>query len=236
MPKLVLSFGDKVINEYNLGNRPVLTIGRMPSNDVVIKDLTVSRKHAKIEFQESKYLLTDLGSRNGTFVNKVRVPFQSLGHGDIVTIGKHHIAFLLTNEELLPRTVLEKASKEFRQDIGTNVQTTSISRADFPIIFNRVETEVTGVLLFLTGGEGEIRLTHESIKIGKDLTCDIVVRGLFVGRIACTISCTPDGYLLTYVSGQSKPRVGGKFVKGSRTLKEFDIIKIGSVALQFLLR
>lgn len=236
MPKLVVSFGDKVINEYILDSKPVLTIGRMPGNDVVIKDPTVSRKHARIEFQEGKYLLTDLGSMNGTFVNKVRLSSRSLEHGDVVTIGKHNLAFLLTDDELLPLNVLENAVKEFRQDTGTDMRMAKSAKAGSPILFNKAVTGATGVLLFLAGGNGEITLTDESINIGKDLACDIVVRGLFIGKIACTINRSPDGYLLTYVGGPSKPKVDGEFVKGSKMLKEYDIIEIGSVVLQFLLR
>jgi pSer/pThr/pTyr-binding forkhead associated (FHA) protein len=62
----------------------------------------VSSGHAKIESSPAGYLLTDLGSTNGTFVNDVRVESRGLKNGDVLTIGRHQLVFLLSAEELLP--------------------------------------------------------------------------------------------------------------------------------------
>ena len=66
-----------------------LTIGRDSSNAVAINDAEISRKHARLTFQGGKYVIEDLGSTNGTFVNGQRLsgPFV-LKSGDVVSFGE----------------------------------------------------------------------------------------------------------------------------------------------------
>jgi pSer/pThr/pTyr-binding forkhead associated (FHA) protein len=66
-----------------------LTIGRDSSNGVAINDAEVSRKHARLTFQGGKYVLEDLGSTNGTFVNGQRLAGPVvLKSGDVVSLGE----------------------------------------------------------------------------------------------------------------------------------------------------
>jgi FHA domain len=67
----------------------VLTIGREAGNQIVINDAEVSRKHTQFMFQGGKYVLTDLGSTNGTFVNGQRLTGQHvLQPGEIISLGE----------------------------------------------------------------------------------------------------------------------------------------------------
>src|SRR5512139_40365 len=66
-----------------------LTIGRDSTNEIVINDAEVSRKHARLTFQGGKYVLEDLGSTNGTFVNGQRLTSATvLKPGDVVSLGE----------------------------------------------------------------------------------------------------------------------------------------------------
>lgn len=66
-----------------------LTIGRDSSNGVTINDAEVSRRHARLNFQGGKYVLEDLGSTNGTFVNGQRLAGPVvLKPGDVVSLGE----------------------------------------------------------------------------------------------------------------------------------------------------
>ncbi|HEY9151829.1 MAG TPA: FHA domain-containing protein [Anaerolineales bacterium] len=66
-----------------------LTIGRDSTNGVVINDAEISRKHARLTFQGGKYVLEDLGSTNGTFVNGQRLAGPVvLKSGDVVSLGE----------------------------------------------------------------------------------------------------------------------------------------------------
>ncbi len=67
--------------------REPLTIGRHPTNDVVIDIATVSAEHAVVEWVDGQHRLTDRGSRNGTFVNGQRISIAMLKDGDIIRIG-----------------------------------------------------------------------------------------------------------------------------------------------------
>jgi len=68
-------------------------VGRAPDNDIVVADANVSRHHARIEHLGTGYVLQDLGSTNGTFVNGAKVEEHSLKEGDVVVVGKTKLHF-----------------------------------------------------------------------------------------------------------------------------------------------
>ena len=72
----------------------VVTVGRTPQSDIFLDDVTVSRKHAEIERNESGYRIRDVGSLNGTYVNRVRVDAVDLRNGDEIQIGKYRFKFV----------------------------------------------------------------------------------------------------------------------------------------------
>jgi hypothetical protein len=71
-----------------------LTIGRSPDCDVFLDDVTVSRRHAELVRRQGGYVIADLGSLNGTYVNRRRVETVRLEDGDEVQIGKYKLTFL----------------------------------------------------------------------------------------------------------------------------------------------
>lgn len=73
--------------------RTILSIGRDPSNDLVLPDAMVSRRHALIECRGSQFFLRDCNSSNGSLVNGDRVTERSLRDGDLVAIGSARLLF-----------------------------------------------------------------------------------------------------------------------------------------------
>jgi len=71
----------------------VLTIGRSPHSDLFLDDVTVSRHHARVIRDENGYLVEDLNSLNGTYINRKRIERHRLSHGDELQIGKFKLAF-----------------------------------------------------------------------------------------------------------------------------------------------
>lgn len=69
-------------------------IGRHPESDIFLDDVTVSRKHAEIRRGENGFELHDVGSLNGTYVNRERVEDASLSSGDEIQVGKFKLVFL----------------------------------------------------------------------------------------------------------------------------------------------
>jgi hypothetical protein len=72
----------------------VLTIGRSPQSDLFLDDVTVSRHHARILVDAVGYMVEDLNSLNGTYVNRKRIERHQLFDGDELQIGKFKLAFL----------------------------------------------------------------------------------------------------------------------------------------------
>ena len=70
---LTVTAGPDMGFKFRINPTAVTRIGRETDNDVVLDDHATSRRHAQIQFQEGKYVLTDLGSANGTLVNDQRV-------------------------------------------------------------------------------------------------------------------------------------------------------------------
>lgn len=82
----------------NAGTRFVLTkeltsAGRHPESDIFLDDITVSRRHAEIRKSAADFRITDMGSLNGTYVNKLRVEEADLSSGDEIQIGKFRLIF-----------------------------------------------------------------------------------------------------------------------------------------------
>lgn len=73
----------------------LVTAGREPDSDLFLDDVTVSRRHAEFRRMASGWLLTDVGSLNGTYVNRQRVEEHPLEPGDEVQIGKYRFVYLV---------------------------------------------------------------------------------------------------------------------------------------------
>lgn len=73
----------------------VQTVGRSPESSIFLDDVTVSRHHAEFRHGSEGWSVRDVGSLNGTYVNRVRVDDQRLAGGDEVQIGKFRFVFLL---------------------------------------------------------------------------------------------------------------------------------------------
>ena len=88
MLKIELKFKDSVLKTI-VFDKEVVTIGRHSDNDIHIDSLSVSSQHARIVKYHKKYIIEDLDSTNGTFLNKKRISKDKLSDNDVLTIGKH---------------------------------------------------------------------------------------------------------------------------------------------------
>jgi hypothetical protein len=90
---VIRSGGGRVGESFPLhGDR--MTVGRRPDSDVFLDDVTVSRDHALIVRRNGGFWLDDLGSLNGTYVNRRRIDSHLLEDGDELQIGKYKLTFL----------------------------------------------------------------------------------------------------------------------------------------------
>ncbi len=72
----------------------VTEVGRKPDSDIFLDDVTVSRRHAEFYRHGGKFAVRDVGSLNGTYVNRARIEEVALNGGDEVQIGKFRLVFL----------------------------------------------------------------------------------------------------------------------------------------------
>lgn len=87
---LVVRQGPEIGTRFALTGDEVF-VGRVPDNDIQLDDVTVSRQHAVLVRQGSAWLVRDLGSLNGTYVNNQRVDESPVRHGDDVQIGRFRL-------------------------------------------------------------------------------------------------------------------------------------------------
>lgn len=74
-------------------DQPVINIGRRAGNDLVIDDPRVSREHAQLRATHGRYLIFDLGSTGGTFVNKTQITRATLQAGDVISLAGYALVF-----------------------------------------------------------------------------------------------------------------------------------------------
>ena len=90
---LVVKRGPNAGSRFLL-DQPTTSAGRHPDSDIFLDDVTVSRRHAEFRSDGSEFQVVDVGSLNGTYVNREPVDSATLANGDEVQIGKFRLVFL----------------------------------------------------------------------------------------------------------------------------------------------
>jgi len=236
MAKLILQFREATLQEIPI-TKSTVTIGRVDKNDIKIENLAVSRQHAKIVQDGDRYVMEDLNSLNGTFVNEKRVGKCILRNGDEILVGKHTLVFVDEEEKPIEmRKDIDISLAEKTVILDTKKQRGLISQIEEekPTIKEK-PSDLKGGIRIISGGVGkeDIELTKRLTIGGKGDGADIKLRGFFVGKISFIISKRPNGFFITHSGGRSIPKVNGVEVEGQRELKDRDIIDIGSTRMQF---
>ena len=102
-PRLAAISGKLKGTIFIIADKP-LVIGRETAADVCVADASVSRRHTKIEKEDDGFVITDLESLNGTFVNDLPVKSRLLQHGDRLRIGDSQFVFLTQEGETASRS------------------------------------------------------------------------------------------------------------------------------------
>ena len=93
---LVVKRGPNAGSRFLL-DQAVTTAGRHPDSDIFLDDVTVSRRHAEFRKNGDSYEVVDVGSLNGTYVNREPKNSAVLANGDEVQVGKFRLVFLIGN-------------------------------------------------------------------------------------------------------------------------------------------
>lgn len=238
MPKLVLQFEDRVLKECAVAT--AMTIGRLPDNTVIVDNPAVSGRHARILREGTDFIVEDLESRNGTFVNGARVTRQALRHGDVVLIGKHKLVF---DDASGDAPVEADAVVPTMPDFGgtvlldTEQQRTLLAAAEARLQANAPPGGATpgsvGVLRVM-GGYGigpEYSLEAHTSIIGKSEAALVRLHGWFKPKVAVAIARMGDGYVATLLGGTTL--INGQRLNGRRGLEDGDLLQVSGLTLEF---
>jgi pSer/pThr/pTyr-binding forkhead associated (FHA) protein len=234
MARLILTYEKQVLKEIPFQEGSI-TIGRRNDNTIVIDNLAVSAYHARIDKAGKSYIITDLQSTNGTFVNDKKIVSLKLSHGDNIVIGKHMILFVeAAREEAPDEGVSKKLNLDETMMLDTARQRDLLSKQAGAEQQPTTSMKKVAVVSFIdSSGLGEIELTKKLTRIGKSATSEIKLSGLLMGGTAATISRRPSNYTITFAGGLTKLKVNGEVIKTSVPLKDFDTIELGGYRFQF---
>lgn len=250
MFKLILKFQDALVREYSFSATPV-TIGRREDNDVAIDNMAVSGHHAVIEEEgPGNYVLVDLESLNGTYLNGNRIKREHILHGDSLIIGKHVLSFVDLGFPGESQPEEPQQAQPVGEVSGKNREANSLEKtvpeevlaaardnrkadeAGGPGRLKKVE--LFGTLTILSGATPQIiDLNKRVTTLGKAEDCDIKCTGLLVGKTAALINKRPNGYFLAYREGLKKPEVNGEAVHSQVQLQDGDEVVIGNTRMTF---
>src|SRR5262245_16747057 len=150
---LLLKFKGTTLREIPVTKSPLL-IGREHGNDIVIEDWAVSRRHAKIFYDNNGYFIEDLKSGNGLFVNDNRIIKTTLNHQDNILLGKHVLVFL--NKDTLPGKEGADASLSLAEETiilnpKTQQRLLALRAGKIPAVAEK-RADLTGSIAISTGG------------------------------------------------------------------------------------
>jgi ABC-type multidrug transport system ATPase subunit/pSer/pThr/pTyr-binding forkhead associated (FHA) protein len=219
--KLILSSGSP--KEVEL-TRAEMIIGRDPSVDLPISSPAVSRRHARLSREGDAYVLEDLGSSNGTFVNDQKlVGRRQLKSGDQIRLGQAvTLYYVAPKVESSDATVVRAAPV-----VDAGMQTV-IGVEPLP---SEVEAGPPELIITIAGENPRTySLTRQSLTIGRIEGNDIIIPSGIVSRQHARLEKANGGYQLV-VSQEAKNPIlfEGRPLEGSRILRHGDILRIGSL-------
>lgn len=233
MTEWTISLSDKVIKRFNIKEGWNLTIGRGSDADVIVDNTAISRQHTSIELKDGIYILSDLGSLNGTFVNGKKIEGTVyVTEDDNVKLGKFKLAVAKGDEK-----VEEAGASSYGVHPDTDDKTIIVNPKELSKAAKGKSPKEHDHELVLAEGHVEpnkIPLKgKDSIKIGKGQSCDMVLSGMFIADSQCYIVKQEDGYKIVPQKSWANTFLNGKKIKGEQLLRKGDIIKIRSTKIRF---
>ncbi len=221
---------NREIARFSLPEGSRLTIGRGREADVVIDNTAISRLHAVIEKQKGLILLSDLKSTNGVMVNGERITGAVPISGDeLIYLGKFRLAAGPLADERRAR------ARAVTPDLDEETVFVGSSPAknrpddDYAALSEHKLTVIQG-----TAKPPELSLKgRTSIKIGKNLSCDLVIAGFLVAASQCFIVAGKNRFNIVPQRSWISTRLNGLTIKRECPLRPGDLIEIGRVKIRF---
>jgi pSer/pThr/pTyr-binding forkhead associated (FHA) protein len=245
MAKLYVKFNTAVIREVLL-DKPEITVGRRSDNDIVIDHPTVSGHHGRLRREENHFVVEDLGSTNGTFINGRRVKSGSIKDRDQIGIAGHILDFYDDDSVQIPLTVVEKeqeppplppspprASAASETASVTAEGQTEAEVASDAIMPKDLGTTKIRIISGAVDGNVEFTLKERITYIGTKAPATIKIKGFLAPDLAAAISQRPEGYVLKAVK-PGYPKVNGIPIQEQILLENGAAIEVGGTNMVFV--
>lgn len=229
MAQLTLTFVGRTVGVYEL-DRERLTIGRRPSNDLHIDNLAVSGCHAVVHRTGEGFVLEDVGSTNGTFVNEVPVQRHLLHSGDVIRVGKHELIYNAPEERSPsgPRPI-DAAGTSVVTPLPSGDTSIALSLGDLSlpgvasnIIPDTSHLPPAGIRILNGSRRGsELRLDHARTRLGRP------------GKPGAVVTRTTRGYTVSATDVNEEVLVNDLPAKESHPLEDRDVIEIAGFQVEF---
>lgn len=195
-------------------------LGRGPDNDVVLNRTHISRHHAAIAWREGGFVISDLGSTNGTQVDGEAVTQpRVLEDGNVIRLPEVDVKFY-----------------ELRQPVP------DLGEPEEVHVSLNVPADAARPRLIITAGpqEGrEIPLRAGKMVIGREtakVDWDIALQDRAISRPHAEIECQDEGFLLTDLESANGTLVNGKRIAEPTALQDGDVLELGEITLLFRAR
>jgi ABC-type multidrug transport system ATPase subunit/pSer/pThr/pTyr-binding forkhead associated (FHA) protein len=247
---LVIQEGPSAGKIYALEGKEIL-IGREANNTLQIEAPGVSRQHARLILQNTQFILEDLGSSNGTFVNGERLSLpRLLKNGDLISLGRMiRLEYRVTVpaasatmiEGVLPlenATVIDEPHSEPSVRIEEPGQPANVVQPDHGAQMTMISQDMPipakatppQLLVAIAGQAAEaFTLEKQKVTLGRASDNEMVIDSRIVSRHHAYLEKVQDGYLLVVLPGAGNPiLLAGRPITGSYKLHHGDILRIGS--------
>ena len=235
MAKLVLSFNDEVVKEYEL-DKELITIGRKPDNDIHIDNLATSSKHAKVLTILNDSFIEDLDSTNGIYIDGNKIAKHALKNGENIIIGNHELKYVNANTESgeseFEKTMIIRPHEEGMKETGGADKHIEKSIGKIASDFASAGTTTNGPgpaklqLISGTNAGKELQLTKILTTLGRP------------GVQSAAITRRQTGYFLIAVEADKDnkmPLVNNTEIGKQQPLADGDVIEVAGIKMSFLL-
>lgn len=249
MAKFYLKYEQTILGEYPLDTKTV-TIGRRPDNTIHIDHLSVSARHARVEFEKGEYVIYDHDSTNGTYVNGQPVgPRTILRDGDTIHIARHILSFVedgaakaeaaagQNTPEVFGKMAEAAATPAIPHKAADATQTIRLTGepVDAPAGAGG-KAAFRPAKIVVTDGktdQKEYVLTGNLNVIGKAEMATIRLTRWFAPKVAANIHMRDGKFFLSAAEGEQPVIVNGEVQKSERELAEGDTFLVDGIAMKF---
>jgi pSer/pThr/pTyr-binding forkhead associated (FHA) protein len=250
MAKLHFLLEGNSLGEFALDKERIM-IGRRPSNQIHIDNLTVSGEHAVIVTIGNDSFLEDLNSTNGTVVNGETIKKYVLQHNDVIEFGKYQLRYInesqtgVTYDDGFEKTMMmipTKQTKPAKEVVAQKQAVEELADKDNSIqvepnvVADKSAIKVDSLTVANIENIGRLQVLNGA-SVGRELVLNKTMTTLGKpGSQVAVINRRPGGYFITHVGGNSFPTVNGQTIGvQAYALNHRDVVELAGTKMEFSL-